>query len=723
MAQTTRPLSRRLFLQTAGGVLLGFHLSSNEKAFALASNDQINFNTEPDSFIRICPDNSVEVIIHKAEMGQGVHTSLPMLIAEELEANWKTIKVVSAPVSADYYHTKWGPFQGTGASSSISSCWQQLRIAGATAKEMLIVAAASVWKVSPKDCYANEGYIQLKSSTKRLSYAQLTNIASKRPIPSHVKLKKVEDFKIIGTSQRHLDVVEKTTGKATYGIDVVVPNMLIAVLARPNVFGGKVAKYDDTQSQKVRGVKSIIVIDQGIAVIADSFWAADKAKGLLTIQWDSPPSNRVNTSDLRKKYAQIANTKGLVARKERSSIPLDDPSLTRIKAIYELPYLAHAPMEPLNCVADVRKNSCTLWVGTQMQTTDQKAVSDITGLPIDKIEINTVLLGSSFGRRANPHADFVKEAVNISKVVSQPIKLMWTREDDIRGGYYRPMHYSKIEAKLTKDGMPATWHHRMVSKSIVKNTPFEGALTHDGIDHLSVEGASNHPYSIGNQQVENHDVDDGIPVLWWRSVGHSFTAFVVESFMDEISTRGDIDPFTFRKSLLGKHPAHLKVLKTLKQTSSWATPPPSNIYRGMALHKSFGSISGQVVEIEKDKAGKLKLHRVFCVIDCGLAVNPDTVKAQMESGIVYGLSAALFGEITVEEGQVQQLDFQSYPVLRMNDMPIIEVSILDSIEDPKGVGEVGTPPVAAALCNAIYAATGERIRTLPIKNFNDITFV
>ena len=512
-----------------------------------------------------------------------------------------------------------------------------------------------------------------------------------------------------------MDTADKVNGKALYGIDVQVPQMLVSVVARPPVWGGYVQSFDSKAAKTVEGVKHIVPIDMGIAVVADSFWAAKKARNVLDIKWNDGNNRELSSEKLQRKYADLAKSPGLIAKKIGEATEALETAAQTLTAIYETPYLAHAPMEPLNCVADVRPDSCHIWTGTQMQTTDQQAACAITGLKPEQVHIHTTLLGSSFGRRANPHSDYVKEAVQISKAIGKPVKVIWTREDDIQGGYYRPVHYSQIAAGLDRDGNIVAWTHRLIGESIGKGTQFEKALIHNGIDHLSVEGASDHPYAIPHQLIDHHSTDNGIPVLWWRSVGHSFTGFIVESFIDELAAFTGRDPVKFRLALLGDHPRHRKVLELAAKKANWGSKLPSGISRGIALHKSFGSIVAQVAEVSVTEAGEVEVHRVICAVDCGIVVNPDTVRAQIESGIVYGLSAALSGEISWQKGRVQQSNFHDYPVLRMNQMPKVEVYIVSSTEKPSGVGEIATPAIAPAVCNGIFAATGKRIRRLPIK--------
>lgn len=714
-------ITRRTFFRTSSilgaGLLFGFYFAPNGQlqAFAQTSGTEDNANPlwQPNAFICIKPDNTVTVIVHKSEMGQGIHTALLMLIVEELEASWDDIRIESAPAHPDYNHTLW-KVQGTGASTSISSTWKQLRLAGATVREMLIAAAAETWKVSPKRCLAEKGYVLHLDSDQRLSFGCLSTKASQMPLPENVILKKPEEFKVIGKSMKRLGNVDRVEGKAVYGIDVKVPGMLTAVIERPPVFGGQVQSFDATAAKAITGVKYVVAVPQGVAVVAENFWLAQQGRAVLEVEWDEGINATLDSKALRQKYADLGECTGLMVREEGDVSAAFETSVQTLEAVYEVPYLAHTPMEPLNCIADVRRDSCEIWTGTQMQTTDQSAACAITGLKPEQVQIHTTLLGSSFGRRSNPHADYVKEAVEVSKAIGYPVKVMWSREDDVRGGFYRPMHYSKIAAGLDQDGNINAWFHRLVGESIGTGTQFEHVLVHNGVDHLSVEGASDHPYNIPNQRVEYHPVSNGVPVLWWRSVGHSFTSFIVETFIDELAVSVGRDSVDFRLSMLADQPRHRKTLELVAEKAGWGQQLPDRVYRGLALHPSFGSIVAQVAEVSVGDDGKVSVERVVCAVDCGIVINPDTVIAQVESGIVYGLSAALYGEITFENGRVQQSNFHDYPVLRINEMPRIEVHLVNSLEKPSGVGEIGTPPIAPAVCNAIFAATGKRIRKLPI---------
>ncbi|MGD0282042.1 MAG: xanthine dehydrogenase family protein molybdopterin-binding subunit [Dissulfurispiraceae bacterium] len=709
-------ITRRDFLKAGavlgGGLVLGFSLSP--RASSADSVMQSIAPFAPNAFIRIGADDTVTIIVNKSEMGQGVYTALPMLIAEELSVDWKKVRIEGAPVAPEYNHTEWGNIQGTGGSSSVRSSWNQFRKAGATARIMLVAAAAQLWDVDPLTCRAKRGFVIHDATRKRLSYGKLADKAALLSPPREVELKQPEDFTVIGKSMRRVDARDKTTGKALFGIDVKFPGMLIAVVARPPVFGGKVKSYNAEKAIAVPGVKAVVQIDSGVAVAADNFWSAKLGRQALEIVWDEGTLPLPDSGTQRKQYADLAATPGVIAKKEGDAGLAFSQAVKQISAEYEVPYLAHAPMETLNCFVDLHSDSCEIRTGTQFQTVDRDAAARAAGLAPGQVKIHTTFLGGGFGRRANPRSDFVVEAVNVAKAVKQPVKVLWTREDDIKGGYYRPAWHDRISAGLDALGNIIAWRHTIVGQSIVAGTPFEPAMSKNGIDATSVEGAADIPYAIPNILVDLHTSKVGVPVLWWRSVGHSHTAFVVESFIDEAAHAAGKDPYEFRRGLLAKYPRHQAVLELAAQKAHWGAKVKAGRAQGIAVHQSFNSYVAQVAEVSVNTEGAVQVHKVVCAVDCGRVVNPDIVKAQMESGIVFGLSAALFGAITLREGRVEQNNFYDYPLLRMKDMPEIEVHIVHSQEPPTGVGEPGVPPIAPAVANAVFAATGTRIRRLPM---------
>jgi len=705
-------LSRRAFLKTSalvgGGLLLGFYFPFGEPAAEAA-----RAPFAPNAFLRIGPDGRVTFIIHKAEMGQGVYTSLPMLIAEELECDWRHVSVEPSPVAPVYNHTAFGAIMVTGGSSSVWSEWDRLSKAGAVARTMLVAAAARKWGVDPAGCRAENGRVS-DGKGRSLTYGELAPLAAKMQVPKDVKPKE-GNYRLLGTPQLRLDSPAKVNGTAEFGLDVRMPGLLTAVVARPPVFGATVKSFDAVKALKVPGVKKVVQVPSGVAVVATGLWSAKKGRDALTVTWDEGKWAHLDTPEMLKEYAQMAGTPGVIARKDGKPEQARSAAAKTITADYHLPYLAHATMEPLNCTVDYRGGeSCIIRVGSQMQTGDRNAAARILGLKPEQVKLHTTFLGGGFGRRANPRSDFVAEAVEVAKRVRKPVKVVWTREDDMRGGYYRPMWYDRLTAGLDDKGNLTGWWHTIVGQSIIAGTPFEGAMVKNGIDHTSVEGGADIPYAIPNIMVDLHSPQLGVPVLWWRSVGHSHTAFVVESFLDETAHATGKDPFELRRALLADKPRHKGVLELAAEKAGWGKPLPAGHGRGIAVHDSFGSFVAQVAEVSTNPAGEIKVHRVVCAIDCGRIVNPLTIAAQMESAIVFGLSAALHGSITLKNGRVEQGNYDTYPVLRMNEMPTIEVHIAPSTEKPGGVGEPGVPPTAPAVTNALFAATGVRLRSLPI---------
>ena len=699
-------LSRREFLATAaaGSFILAFRVGGVSAA------DPAGTDFTPNAFIRIGRDNVVTIIVNKAEMGQGINTALPMLIAEELEVDLRRVKVEAAPVDAAYAHPQAG-IQFTGGSQSVATEWDRLRKAGAAAREMLLAAAAQVWGVDRASLRAENGRV-LGPRGRTLTYGQLVDRARTQPVPSDPPLKDPSQFKIIGKPTRRLDSREKVTGTATFGLDASVPGMLIAVVARPPVFGAIVKSVDDAGAKAVRGVKQVVAVPSGVAVVADSFWSAKKGRDALVVEWNEGPGATIDTDALEAEYDRLARTPGAPALRRGDADAALAGAARRVSAQYDMPYLAHAPMEPLNCLVSLGPDRCEIWTGTQFQTIDQANAARAAGLKPEQVAIHTMFLGGGFGRRAVPGSDFIVEAVHVAKAAGAPVKTIWTREDDIRGGYYRPMWHSSLSAGLDAAGKPVAWKHTIVGQSIVENTPFAGEIK-NGVDGTSVEGAANLVYEVPNAAVDLHSPRSPVPVLWWRSVGHTHTGFVVESFIDELAHAAGQDSYAYRRELLAGKARHLGVLELAAQKAGWGTPLPAGRARGIAVHASFGSFCAQVGEVSiQDRA--ITVHRVVCAVDCGRAINPETIRAQMEGGIVFGLSAALYGQITMKLGRVQQSNFHDYPVLRLSSMPVVEVHIVPSTAPPSGIGEPGTPLMAAVLGNALFALTGQRVRSLPL---------
>ncbi|MFO0838103.1 MAG: xanthine dehydrogenase family protein molybdopterin-binding subunit [Phycisphaerae bacterium] len=713
---TTRAeLSRREVLKSAalagGGLVLGFHLGPATRAVA-AQPDAAPF--EPNAFIRIGLDDTITVLANHSEMGQGTYTSLPMLVAEELDADWTKVRVEAAPVANAYRHTAFG-MQMVGGSSSTWSEWQRLRSAGATARAMLVQAAAEEWKVDPAACKTENGHVIHAETSRRMPYGRLAAAAAKLTPPKDVALKDPKDFKIIGKPIKRLDTPEKINGAGIFGIDVNLPGMLVAVVARAPVFGGKLKRFDAGKAQAISGVRHVVEIERGVAVVADGYWQAQKGRAALDVEWDDGAMAGYNTPAQRAEYAALAAKPGAVARNDGDVEAAIEKAARKLEAIYELPFLAHATMEPMNCVADVRPDGCEVWVGSQLQTVDHAAAAEIAELPLDKVKLHTTLLGGGFGRRAVADSHFVREAVQISKAIKKPVKVIWSREDDTQGGYYRPAALHSLRGALDDAGNPVAWSQHIVCQSFIVGSPFEAMMVRNGVDQVAVEGALELVYDIPNIRVAWSRAASEIPTLWWRSVGHSHTAFAIESFIDEMARAAGKDPLAYRCERMGKTPRLLRVLELAAEKAGWGGSLPAGRGRGIAAHESFGSFVSHVAEVSVAPNGSLKVDRVVCAIDCGPVVNPDTVRAQMESCVAFALSAALHGELTFDKGRVQQRNFHDYPILRMNEMPLVEVHIVPSTEKMGGVGEPGVPPLAPAVANAIHAATGKRVRRLPIR--------
>jgi isoquinoline 1-oxidoreductase beta subunit len=713
-AGTTMKVDRRSFLKTsaagATGLVIGFYLPGRFEALAAppagsASPAALN------AWMRIGTDDSVTIVIDKSEMGQGIQTALCMIAAEELECDWKKIRTEFAPAAKEYFNPAFG-MQGTGGSSSVRSSWDPMRKAGAAARDMLVQAAAQKWGVEKTTCRAENSVVVHEPTKRKLTYGSLAEAAAKLPVPADVPLKDPKQFHVIGKSTKRLDTPDKVNGRAEFGIDVRRPGMLYAVVARCPVFGGKVASFDATKSKAVPGVKNVVQISSGIAVVADSTWTAMQGRRALDVKWDEGPNADVSSDSISKLFAERASQPGVEARKEGDAAAALAGAAQRIEAVYEAPFLAHATMEPQNCTADVRADRCDVWAPTQFQTMAQGAAAKICGLKPEATFIHTTYLGGGFGRKAG--TDFVIEAVETSKAVGAPVKVTWSREDDTQHDFYRPASYARMAGALDADGWPIAWTTRIASPSIMKLW-FPG-MVKNNLDPTSVEGVENLPYSIPNILVDYQLTDTGIPVGFWRSVGNSQNGFFSESFMDELAAAGKKDPYEFRRHLLGKAPRHLGVLELAAQKAGWDKPLPAGRFRGIAVLFAFESFAAQVVEISVNRSERtLKVHRVVCAVDVGRVVNPVNIVMQSESAVVYGLTAALHDTITISRGRVEQTNFNNYPMLRMNEMPVIEVHIVPSEEKPTGAGELSVPPVVPALCGAIFAATGKRIRRLPIR--------
>lgn len=704
--------SRRDFLKagaaSSAGLVIGFNLTLGVKRVAAQAAPNLN---QPNAFLRIGTDGSVTVQVKHLEFGQGVMTSLPMLVAEELGCDWNRVRAELAPAAPVYAHTAFG-MQITGGSSSVTNSWEQLRTVGAMARTMLVATAAERWKVDAAKCRAENSNV-IGPANQRATFGQLAADAAKRATPEKVVLKDPKSFTVIGKPTRRIDAPPKVKGEALFGLDVTtrqVPNLHTALVAHAPQFGARVKKFNADKVNGIPGVTHVVQLTHGVAVVGKSFWAAKKGRDALEIEWDLEDASKADTTALSKTYRDTAKTAGSVAKPGNADAVKS--AARTVVAEFEMPFLAHAPMEPVNCTVSIKGDQCEIWVGSQFQTVDAGAAAKVAGVPPQNVKLNTLIAGGGFGRRANPASDYIVEAVEIAKRAGVPVKTVWTREDDIKGGYYRPMYAHRVEAGVDAAGKIVGWNHTIVGQSIIAGTSFEPFMVKNGVDATSVEGVADTPYDIPNMHATLHSPKTGVPGLWWRSVGHSHTAYAMETMMDDLAKLAGQDPVAFRRAYLGKHPRVLKTLELAVQKAAWGSALPKGRARGVAVHESFGSVVAHVAEVSIE-GGNIKVHRVVSAIDCGLVVNPLTVTAQVESAVAYGLSAAFHGKITLKDGVVEQSNFHNYPVLRMTEMPKMEVHIVPGGTTPTGVGEPGLPPIAPAVSNALFALTGKRLRTLP----------
>jgi isoquinoline 1-oxidoreductase beta subunit len=723
-------LSRRRFLQGSAGLTLGFFLPGLADAAAAGPGKagegtvgSVHF--EPNAFLRIGGDNSVTVISKHLEMGQGTYTGLATILAEELDADWKTVRIEGAPADARRYNNLfWGPAQGTGGSTAMANSWEQLRKAGAAGRAMLVGAAATQWCVPAAEISVRDGVVSHAKSRRRATFGELAELAAKQPVPAALKLKDPKDFRLIGKGVKRKDSVDKTNGQARFTQDVQLPGMLVAVVAHPPRFGATVKSFDASRARAVKGVVDVVQIPQGVAVLATDTWSAKKGRDALSVNWDESQAFRLGSDEILARYRELAKTPGLVAHQSGDTDTAFGKATKVVRASYDFPYLAHAAMEPMNCVIRLGDGGCEVWNGEQMQTGDQHALATLFGLKPQQVTIHMLYAGGSFGRRASSHSDYVLEAAQIVKAINgrAPVKLVWMREDDMRAGYYRPLFHHALEAAVDGDGRLAGWRHRLVGQSIMAGSPFAGGMIKEGIDLVSVEGAANLPYAIPNMTVDLHTPQDiPVPVLWWRSVGSSHTAYSTETFLDQVASAMGKDPVALRLELLAQHPRHAGVLKLAAEKAGWGTPlkpgkPGERRGRGVAVHESFNTFVAEVAEVTVGKDGGIKVDRMVCAVDCGIAINPDNVRAQVQGAVGFALSAALHGEITLKEGRVEQGNFDGYPPLRIHEMPVVEVHIVPSTAAPTGIGEPGVPPAAPAVANAIAAATGKHLTRLPFNS-------
>jgi isoquinoline 1-oxidoreductase beta subunit len=715
--------SRRRFLQGAAGLTLAIYLPASTAAAESRKAAVTAF--EPNAFLRITADNNVTVISKHLEMGQGTYTGLATIVAEELDADWSQVHVEGAPADAKRYNNLfWGPAQGTGGSTAIANSWEQLRKAGASARAMLVAAAARQWKVPAAEIIVAGGVVMHQASGRKASFGQLARAAADEMPPAEVVLKDPKDFKLIGTRVPRKDSVAKTTGKAVYTQDIRLPGMLTAVVAHPPRFGATVKSFDAAKARAVKGVIDVVQIPTGVAVLARDTWSAKKGRDALVVEWDETRAFKLGSEQILAQYRELAKSPGLVAARTGDADKAVATAARTLEASYDFPYLAHAAMEPMNCVVALGKDGCDVWNGEQMHTADQAALAKLFGLAPEKVRINTLYAGGSFGRRANKDSDYPLEAAHIVKAIDgrAPVKLVWLREDDMRAGYFRPLFHHRLWAGLDDQGELVGWHHRLVGQSILAASPF-AAMVKDGIDGASVEGASNLPYAIPNLLVELHTPTDiKVPVLWWRSVGSTHTAFSTECFIDELAQAAGKDPVAWRLSMLEKHPRHAAVLKLAADRAGWSTPLPAGKAgerrgRGVALHESFRTTVAEIAEVTVQENGSYRVDRVVCAVDCGVAINPDVIRAQVEGSVGFALSTVLQGgAITLTDGKVDQANFDDFPLVTIANMPRVEVHIVPSAVAPTGIGEPGVPPLAPAVANALAAATGKRVRQLPIRS-------
>jgi CO/xanthine dehydrogenase Mo-binding subunit len=706
-------VSRRTFLvagaAAGGGLLLGFYLPQRVIAEAATAGTDV---FGPNAFVRIRPDNSVTLVMPQVEMGQGTYTSMSMLIAEELEVDLVQVTLEAAPPDDKLYANPLTGFQVTGGSTSVMAYWEPLRRAGATARVMLIAAAANDWSVDPQSCRAEKGAVVDPATGRRLKYGELADAAAKLPVPDKVALKDPKDFTLIGTPAKRIDTPDKVNGKAQFGIDAIVPGMKIAAVAACPVFGGKLVNVDDSKAMAIKGVRQVVRLDDAVAVVGDHMWAAMQGLAALDIDWDDGPNANVSTASIVEQMEVASQKEGVVAHKEGDIAKGMTDSARKVEAVYEVPFLAHAAMEPMNCTVHVREDGCNIWVGNQVVSRAQAAAAQVTGLPPEKVQVHNHLIGGGFGRRLD--VDGITQAVAIAKQVDGPVKVIWSREEDIQHDVYKPYFFDRMTAGLDANGTPIAWHHRITGSSVWAR--WLPPTFKNGFDPDTIEGAEP-PYELPNILLDYvRQEPPGLTTGNWRGVGPTHNIFVVESFIDELAAAAKKDPVEYRRGLLGKSPRVLGALNLAAEKAGWGQPLAPGLGRGVSVQLAMGTYLSQIAEVEVSKDGEVSVRRVVCALDCGMAVNPDTIAAQIEGGIIFGISAALWGEITLKNGRVEQNNFNDYRVLRINETPLIEVHLVKSTEAPGGIGEPGTIGIAPAMTNAIFALTGKRIRKLPIKD-------
>jgi len=712
-----RSASRRTFLQGAGtgaaALVLGIHIRLDQRAHAASGQPPAVF--DPNVFLRIGADNTVTILSKHFEMGQGITTGLATLVAEELEADWSQMRVAFAPNNPNFYNNlAYGPYMMTGGSSSLANSWEQMRKVGAAARKMLATAAASRWGVRAEEIAVAKGVVSHRGAKRSATFGELAAAATKVPVPRDVELKDPKDWKLIGERLPRLDSVAKTTGSAQYALDVRRPGELIAMVRRPDHFGAQVKSFNAGNAKLVPGVVDVVQVPSGVAVLATDTWSAMEGRDVLTVTWDTSRAELRSTSEILDEYRTLAGGPGLdAARRGDAALALTRASHV-LEAEFTFPYLAHAPMEPLNCVMELRPGGAEIWSGCQAHSVDTHVAAKVLGLEPEQVKINTLLGGGSFGRRGNLYGDWIAELAEIAKAISgrAPVHVVWTREDDIKGGSYRPLVLHRVKVGLDAAGQLSGWQHKVVCQSLFVGTPLEEEMAKDGFDRSSVGGLADTPYDIPDLSVESYNARSPVPVLWWRSVGHSHTAHVVETMVDELARRAGKDAVAFRRTLLAKQPRDLAVLNLAAQKAGWGTPLPKGRGRGIACHRSFNTRVAMAAEVTVARSS-CTVDRIVCAVDCGVAVNPDIIEAQIEGAVGFALSSVLRNEVTLDKGVVEQGNFDDYDPTRFSEMPKVEVHIVKSLAAPSGIGEPGVPPLAPAIGNAIAAATGKRLYSLP----------
>lgn len=709
-----RGLTRRSLIQAgavaAGGLLLGFRMPLRAGRAEAAANPP-GYNGPPNAYVHIARDNGVTIVVPRVEMGQGTYTSLPMLIAEELEVDLGRVRLEHAPPDAALYADPILGEQATGGSTSIRGAFDPLRRVGAVARTMLIAAAAQTWRVNASDCHAEKGEVIHAPTGRRVTYGAVADAAARLRVPDHVELKDPKTFTLIGTSVKRLDQADKVNGRAQFGIDVRLPGMKVATVAACPVFGGKLARVDDSKARAVNGVRQVVKLQNAVAVVADHMGAARKGLAALVITWDDGPNAKLSSADIVRQLADASRNNGLVAQQHGDADRALAGAAKKLEAVYEVPFLAHATMEPMNCTVHVRKDGCDVWVGTQVPVRAQMAAARVAGLPPQKVRVHNQYLGGGFGRRLD--VDAVIQAVQIAKQVDGPVKVIWSREEDTQHDVYRPYYYDVLAAGLDAQGAPVAFKHR-VTGSFVAARWAPRVLEH-GLDPDAAEAAAG-PYDFPSLLIDcvRQEPPAGLVTGWWRGVGPTHNCFMVESFIDELASTAGKDPVDYRRALLRNAPRARAVLDLAVQHAGWGQPLAKGRGRGVAVLNAFGSYLAQIAEVTVAPDGRVRVDRVVSAVDCGRIVNPDTVKAEIEGGIIFGITAALYGNITIENGRVMQANFDTYQPLRIDESPAIEVHLVPSTEAPGGIGEPGTAAIAPAVANAIFAATGRRLRKLPV---------